>query len=319
MTRTLYEDLLVHPELSSEIRDILKKAIIFRVQNVYDYEQEYQNGVINTLESFPALTPPFEVVWFEYVKSASKPIAGTVATQGVLVIRQEKNDPSLFPVPDDLRMLGGRWLVSLLYFLRFDKMNGMKFDSLIINNNGAASVLHLPLNDDGSVVHKPDGNFYYHVEVCKDHSQLFEDQGAERFNSIIGQYLTTMFSLSLMHCKNIVIEEVNPTEIGQKRKRNRHQRPTISYRVLKIKPMIRSSADKGNSAVGGKLSMHIRRGHFKLFAEDGAGLFGRHHGLYWWESSVIARDSKTKVEKTYNVIPPDSNYDKENNKGLSSE
>lgn len=111
-----------------------------------------------------------------------------------------------------------------------------------------------------------------------------------------------------MNCKNVVLEEVNTREKTPDGKSHRRRYKTKPYHTIKVRSMVKqhpgddetpsTSPDK-NLAVS-----HIRRGHFKDFTH-GPGLFGRHHGLYWWDVAVVCKKDKDAppAKKDYDVYP----------------
>ena len=54
----------------------------------------------------------------------------------------------------------------------------------------------------------------------------------------------------------------------------------------------------GIDEVGLQRALHICRGHFKDY-RDGKGLFGKHKGLYWWDSTVKGNANNGEIKKDY--------------------
>ncbi len=88
-------------------------------------------------------------------------------------------------------------------------------------------------------------------------------------------------ALSFLHCKNV---EVQCPTLPEKLNRKHHKRyglPLTRYHVLNINPMRTVLSREGQvQRVGLQRALHICRGHFADYTE-GAGLFGRHHGVFW--------------------------------------
>jgi len=71
---------------------------------------------------------------------------------------------------------------------------------------------------------------------------------------------------------------------------------------LEIEPMKKVLKSEGNiDEVGLQRALHICRGHFKDYS-NGKGLFGKHKGLYWWDSTVRGTESEGKIIKDYNIV-----------------
>lgn len=127
--------------------------------------------------------------------------------------------------------------------------------------------------------------------VAKDLIQLV----AENFLSLL------FFTLGLLHCKNIVLEErggINP-EI----KNRRHRSKGTRHHVLQIMPgretkrTIYEQPGKGSPQ-----SLHIRRGHFKEYTIE-KPLFGKYIGVFWWEAHVAGKAEIGTVTKDYQILP----------------
>lgn len=111
-------------------------------------------------------------------------------------------------------------------------------------------------------------------------------------------------TLSILHCKNIMLEEVSPPERLSRRAEKKRGEPLSKYYVLKIMPRtIRNSIESIGEARGLN-AYHIVRGHFKTFT-DAAPLFGKYTGTYWWESQARGKKDRGTIEKRYAVSPGD--------------
>ena len=113
-----------------------------------------------------------------------------------------------------------------------------------------------------------------------------------------------LMALSFMHCKNVTLEAVVPSEKLSRRHLKRHGHPLVSYGELRIDP-IREVLEQQRKGVGGSLrkALHLCRGHFKTFTPD-APLLGRATGTYWWASQVRGAASAGVTLKDYRVEAP---------------
>lgn len=123
----------------------------------------------------------------------------------------------------------------------------------------------------------------------------------------LGTALTTMLfvpflTLSFMHCKNVILRQVTyPLKLDKARLR-RGKRPLITYRVVEVYPVRKILESEGRAnKVGLKQALHICRGHFKDYMEGG-GLFGKIHGIFWWDAHTRG-DAKVGMSvKDYEVF-----------------
>lgn len=298
--KTLYEDLIVKPELAPKIKTTMEQATIYRISNVSQYMAEHHVLYAEVLDKYPIFTPPTEISWVEFTDGDFPDVE-----LGYLCVRQEYEGSLPVLLPAEFRFKDIRWMVSFVMFHR------RKSDPNIIplSEGVGMEAYHMLLDKEGKLIREGEqygvfGGYTPEFEkVLKQHGNpLPEKQAIEDLEWLA----TVLFGICLMHCKNVVIESVEPFH-GEKKKRNRHNQPKVKYKVLKIKPMGVSLRGVGQYTGGSTPSMHIRRGHFKQFTED-KPLFGRWTGLYWWEAAVIAKDSKSKVLKDYDVQPPADDY-----------
>ena len=166
----------------------------------------------------------------------------------------------------------------------------------------------------------------YHVQPDGRFGRLNDQQGRGREFALLGpaEYLRELTSnispedavagysgymypfvlaTSLLHCKNVSAKRV-PIDAKLARANERRGRPSYSYSVLDIAPMRRTLESEGGLGHGSTLAkaMHMCRGHFKDY-RDGAGLFGRHRGIYWWEQALRGDPSAGVHETDYRVLP----------------
>jgi len=107
-----------------------------------------------------------------------------------------------------------------------------------------------------------------------------------------------------MHCKNVSLESIVPSEKLSRSYRKRHGRPLLSYGELRIDP-IRKVLEQQRKGIGGSLrkALHLCRGHFKTFTPD-APLLGHATGTYWWSPQVRGAASAGVTLKDYRVEAP---------------
>lgn len=111
---------------------------------------------------------------------------------------------------------------------------------------------------------------------------------------------------SFAACKNVVVRDNAPPPKLSRAQERRHGVPKATFKTLEIQPMVGALAQAGTALGGGPTSpraLHIMRGHFKDF-RAGGGLFGRHHGRYWWPMRVRGSGDAGVVVKDYDVKEP---------------
>jgi len=112
-----------------------------------------------------------------------------------------------------------------------------------------------------------------------------------------------LFSLSLLHCKNVSKDYHVPSSKIQKSREKRNKPPLVKYYTLDIKPMTKILKKEGQiEKLGIKHALHVCRGHFKDYS-NGHGLFGKFKGLYWWDNHIRGDISQGLIIKDYNVLP----------------
>lgn len=112
-----------------------------------------------------------------------------------------------------------------------------------------------------------------------------------------------LLAVSFMNCKNVSLVIHEPPPKLSRAHQKRHGKPLVRFHTLDIQPMREILRTEGRAEeVGLKRSLHLCRGHFKDYREG--GLFGKHHGLYWWEPHVRGSLSEGIVAKDYRVLAP---------------
>ena len=140
---------------------------------------------------------------------------------------------------------------------------------------------------------------------------LFPEVSPDRLvSNMISVTFPFFFSLSLMHCKNVVLQDIPSPPTAVQKKRKRKGQATFRYKELMIDPMrkqvkneLADSPDSEETPI--QRALHICRGHFKDYRE-GAGLFGKLHDIYWWEIQLRGTREAGEIKKTYNVASPSS-------------
>jgi hypothetical protein len=110
-----------------------------------------------------------------------------------------------------------------------------------------------------------------------------------------------LLAISFCHCKNVTIRaaETVPEKLARRQK-ERGRLPGLAYKVLEIGPM-KAVLERTQTehATGLKRALHICRGHFALYEDN--GLFGKYKGRFWIPQHLRGSIQQGAIEKTYDV------------------
>ena len=120
------------------------------------------------------------------------------------------------------------------------------------------------------------------------------------------QLLPALFAISLMHCRNVQVEQRDPPAALSRKAQRRGGLPLTRYHVLEISAMRRVLDNEGRARTNGLGSaLHICRGHFKTFTAE-APLFGKHVGRYFWHDVARGSPERGAVTTDYTVTVDDA-------------
>jgi hypothetical protein len=131
-----------------------------------------------------------------------------------------------------------------------------------------------------------------------------------------------LLAISFLHTKNTIVVENSPANrsvASRRRAARKSGEPSYTFHTLDIRPLREAlrresgNDEKGNGEVRDiARAAHLRRGHFADY-QEGRGLFGRYHGLYWFDSTFVKGNGL--ASKDYNVhMPEDKDSPKERHK-----
>lgn len=276
-------------------------------------EQEYWDWS----KDFPNLAPPFPIFWMEaiapkVIRSSLNPgelrLAGDygrgdfarLATVGVLVqghrrpsgtssqafIEDIERSPLWSPGgPDNSELMRSEIEWAVLFTLFFEHVNHHFY-------LGPIKILFLDKMGVLIDARNPDGTIQSMWMTAK-----MERAEAERSALALFPFA---LAISLMHCKNVELVRKPQNPKLAKAYRRRHKEPLLTYHVLDIEPMKRVLRDEGDAEHSGlRHALHICRGHFKDYRQR--GLFGRHKGMFWFESHLRGSAEVGTAVKDYRV------------------
>ena len=166
-----------------------------------------------------------------------------------------------------------------------------------------AAVWSMPIAADGRMAAS-------HGHVLLTGGSMCPTDTREAIKSALNNFgLALMYPLLLaicfVHCKNVTLEAVDVPEKQAKRLARKRGYVPVRYHVLNIEPMREVLRKEGRAAETGiRQAIHLCRGHFKDY-RSGRGLFGRTHGLYWWDMQVRGDAAAGAIAKRYEVQAPE--------------
>jgi hypothetical protein len=162
---------------------------------------------------------------------------------------------------------------------------------------------------DGTLERHPDRKVIGGHTWVKTSPSWFSDAPGDNFTEEMEQALwellvPMLFSISLMHTRNVTVEPTEPNPTVSGRFERRHGRPLVRYHTLIIDPMREVLEREGKASSEGLAhAVHTCRGHFKRYGED-SPLFGRYTGTWWWTEHRRGRPELGEIKHDYRVQLP---------------
>jgi len=306
---------------NQELVDLAARSPKFLCGNIAAWSIEHALATPKTPLEYPCVAPPFPAAWFEWQwpQSAVEPggkilhvarhrdavlllaedvhgwgEAADLLAERVAAVSAGRSVPIFHQTPGTI---APRWLCRLYLIADYEDDNllwtaGTHF--YLVDRNGAvlpfAAYPHPPLS--GEAVGPPGSGMFYSVANAP--------HDAAQIHAALHVALMT---LVFANCRNVPVRETGtaPTKRGA----SRLGEPETRWKVLDIGWVERSAAVAGPEA-GETIvqrAIHVCRGHFKSY-EEGDGLFGRHHGLYWWSHQMRGNAAAGEIIKDYRMRPP---------------
>lgn len=272
-----------HPVETFDVSELSGIPVIVGDEVAYFCHEVYgQGGSIS--DAVATMAPPFDSFFIEF---QGAPNSLDAYAWGVFVTTSSPPAPH----PDDTD--APRWVLQLRVFA--EKRKGKPA--------GPLCVYYLGLDDDGTWFRYGNGDSYWKGGPPFFEPPIPEHVEKEWGDSLVPDVFPALMTISFMHASNVSIEAVDPPEKLSKKFEKRTGRPLSRYHVLEIDPMRKQLESTGATRGQLRQSLHLARGHFKVFTED-APLFGRHVGTYWWGQQVRGSRERGVVAKDYRVARP---------------
>jgi hypothetical protein len=122
----------------------------------------------------------------------------------------------------------------------------------------------------------------------------------DTINNLIYCKLKTL--IELLSCKNILTQEILPSEKLNKKRKQKNKTPIYSYKVLTINTNYLRKKHRSDNLNDPKyhVRLHFCRGHIKTYTEQNK-LFGKITGSFWWEPCLKGNVENGFIDKDYKI------------------
>ena len=265
--------------------DLLDGVPVIVADEVEHFCRDALDSPVSMADAVATMAPPFDRFWIEFQGVPNS--FDDAYSWGVLVTSHQD-----IPVaPDDSE--APRWLMEFTVFVEKRKEKP----------SGPLIYFRLGLGDDGTWFRHDDGSHYWHSRLPTFEPPIPRESG-DNFGDFMNDLLfPALMTISFMHCRNVTVEPFDPPAKLSKKFLRRTGRPLTRYHILEIDPMRKELESNGAAHGQFRTSLHIARGHFKVFTDD-APLFGQHVGTYWWAPQVRGKTEHGITVKDYRVNAP---------------
>ena len=260
---TTENDILVKRELIED----MKAAIPIRIQNVADYLYlESGQETFSLRGDCPNVAPPWPVFFMSYKRRPRIRIRDEWRTA------ESPPGEIGFLFSSDLDEASGEWTV---YSFAFEGHAARGFNWSIDKDGHFAAPADKRAKKEAIAYAASPIVRWPQLEILDSRPPDLEP------------FIVPFLAISFCHCKNVDLVR-EPVAPKVKAKRDRvHSWSPESWHTLRIEPIRTQLNAAGAREPGGlKRALHIMRGHFKDYRE-GRGLFGKTHGLWWWNFRLI--------------------------------
>ena len=283
-------------------RKMLSAVEAFEVSNIAEFWATHDEESWDYQADFPGCIPPFALTWIEYAQPRhfySKAVGRSTNPNGALKVgilfSLDEMEKVRARLPSNLVgaevLEGCRWVVSLTFFVEIigGEIFGPFAFSLGCTAEGNLKLL------------APSKRLMWALPLLPPKEQSNPSETLKRLLkqvSILGY--PAALAISFLNCKNVKRVRVqNPPRL-EKAYRKRNGVEMVRYYVLEIMALKETLRSVGKiQETGLKQALHICRGHFKDYSEN--GLFGKLKGRFWWPAHVQGTLAGGLVVKDYSV------------------
>lgn len=283
-------------------------VVIDNVAAYYFQEAERKRGEDNAIsaDDFPNVMLPFPFTFLDMRPPAADQLRERFPEVGILMRMIPKTDNvlSVFEA-DDIQWIG----TNKQYFVS-DETKHLLICTTFAYDHFEHQIHHVgnfsvPVGMDGRIVSSKETGVPWLSRVFLSPNK---DETQERMVTLIRFYLERyvfpgLLGLSFMHCRNVRMTEERPPEKLSRKYQKRTGRPLLKYHILHIDHMKQVLEREGNVSTHGlKRALHICRGHFKHYGQDGKGLlFGKYTATIWTPMHTRGAKEEGVVVKDYDV------------------
>lgn len=301
----LRADSIVMDKWRQQLSAGLNQCVPFVVSNVAAYfYQGTEQEVWDLFSDFPKTVPPFEWTWLEWnipdrVNSEGKDqfldISALARRAGALVTWAKVDSAEYIKNPEAI------YKMNVIPFL-----DGPYSCPFVM----ATCAFGLSKSYDPVTVHPGTDNLMYVLNGI-DQSKVRTDGDREDMRALTTQACVlsypAMLALSMLNCRNVTTKVIAPSAALCRKHQKRGHEPPRSYRTIEIQPMTQRIKSATGSAGYSKSAVAIIRGHFKDY-RDGGGLFGKVHGLFWWDQQLHGNPLGANYAMRHNARPLDPRW-----------
>lgn len=253
-------------------------------------------------EDFPVVSPPFELMWMEFARPRSANYPADWSSRFAFWIQSGEVPMDKSWEETTAKMLADkfefrcpqkpRWLTRMMLYMRRMQVSPEHPADNVINDEclGPVAMWMMALNEKGEIISRDKG---------------YIDDSRAKHVDVARLAHCALLTLSLMNCKNVTTKDNEPSAVASRKWKRKTGEPLASFKTLDIEPMRKVLVREGGETQQGlKRAMHICRGHFRDYRER--GVFGKHKGIYWWDSFVRGNAEQGVVYKQYEVKQPRS-------------
>lgn len=301
---------------AEQIKTDLLSCPVIVADNIAAYTRAHKGNYL--LEEFPCLAPPWPAFWLEYPSVSGKQRRGVLVRD--VTATQNTLDDACWGSIADARANGfegdPKWIVEFSAVVQDERHNCV----------GPVAWFVLALDERGMVV----GNrWVMGTPAGLDVNTEFALKNGATFGDtwLIAALLPAFQSIAFLHCKNMVIDRVEPPPKLSAKHRRQHGRPLLRYQQVRL--VVPRAGTRQHGGSGGDLgppSLHIVAGHMAHYGDchvprpgcpkvhgydrcDGCGghtphgkLFGKHEGMYWVPQMSRGNPSRGEVRTDLELV-----------------